>query len=93
MKIHTRKTARSRATRAAVNAIYYARVRRNPVKHDARLKQSREWKRAHRHQIADEKAAYYERNRSEILFTRKLVKMLERVRRAELERGRIPYDG
>jgi len=60
-------------------------------------KRRKEYSRRHRENNAEEvreqRIAYYERNRREIIFKERLWRMLMNVRRAVIESGRVPFDG
>lgn len=81
------------AKRRGSNAKYYARIKADPEKIFARREKERLWKRANRMHREEQRGAYYERERSMLLFKQKLGRWLAKIRRAVIDNGGVPYDG
>lgn len=93
MKIFTRKTSRTPEQRRMINARYYERVKKDPQLYARRKRAQRNHKRRNSLDVKLKAIEYYERNRAEVIFKVRLERMLANVRRGEIARGRIPYDG
>lgn len=79
--------------RRTSNAKYYAGIKADPEKLFARRERERVWKRDNRVHRQEQRGAYYERERAMLLFKQKLARWLEKIRRAVIDNGGVPYDG
>lgn len=79
--------------RRASNAAYYARLKADPERMRARRAKEHVWRRENKLLVKEQAARRYERVRGMQLFSEKLDRLFEKVRWAEIERGRVPYDG
>lgn len=79
--------------RCEQNADYYQRLMANPAKRSRRAALRVNWHKANRLDRNAAASRYYESKREEIIFKNRVWTLLMRVRRAEIKRGRVPYDG
>jgi len=75
------------------NAAYYERVKQDPARLARYRKLSMDAKRRNLSKYRAQSREWQRSHRAELNFRTRLARALERVRLAEIARGRIPYDG
>lgn len=79
--------------RRKVNALHYDKQMLDPKARARMAAQQKRWRDANPELRRAQHLNYYRRNAARICFEDKLWRMLLKIRKAEIERGRVPYDG